>query len=556
MNNINIYTWQSLLRPPLPDSELPEIPDLPLRSLCMANEIVSFSAIISVDTPVINVTLKFSDLKNDKNVISSENIKVFRVGTAYTPEAGLICDPLYEFESLDINKNIPIFINIKVPKDIPAGLYTGKILVKHNGKTKAEKNIQLQVADVCLKDVNDWSFFLSVWMNPGAVARFNNLECWSDEHFAALEPYIKDLALHGQKTVVVPISYHPWGNQTYTPYPNIIKCIKIDNKYEFDFTLFDRYVKLHEKYNINKYIHCYSLVQAPGDTNKCVLEFCDAAIGEKVLIETEFGDDEYKKYWISFLKAFKEHLDNLNWLDKTYLAFDEKPPELMKEIFMFIFDNASDFRISLAANTKSDINNQFDDLSNLFAVDVMGEIEKSPTQRAGSAVSELFGDDNMESIEEDGLAEDYITTFYVCCSPQHPNTFVHSPLIESRMIGMLAIAGGYDGFLRWSYNDWNEDPIANAKHSDWPSGDCFFVYPSKNGPVSSLRWEQLRNGIQDAELAFLASRNLTEAEEVVDYEQAVSLATRQIDGRMKSPGDIELARQILIPIAEKEKHNR
>ena len=117
------------------------------------------------------------------------------------------------------------------------------------------------------------------------------------------------------------------------------------------------------------------------------------------------------------------------------------------------------------------------------------------------------------------------------------------------MLPYLAVQGGYDGLLRWSYNDWPEDPYAHPEWGDWPTGDTFLVYPGENGPVSSLRWEQLREGIQDYELAMIASANIQCPDEMVDFEQAISLACRNVDGRAKSIGDIEIARRLLIPIA-------
>src|SRR5258706_16064149 len=40
------------------------------------------------------------------------------------------------------------------------------------------------------------------------------------------------------------------------------------------------------------------------------------------------------------------------------------------------------------------------------------------------------------------------TTYYVCCTPQKPNTFVFSAPIEGRDIGWHALACGYNGFFR------------------------------------------------------------------------------------------------------------
>ena len=70
------------------------------------------------------------------------------------------------------------------------------------------------------------------------------------------------------------------------------------------------------------------------------------------------------------------------------------------------------------------------------------------------------------------------------------------------------MAYGYDGFLRWAYDAWPADPVRDARHSLWPAGDEFMVYP---GGASSIRFEKMREGIVDYEkiriLRDLASRS-------------------------------------------------
>src|SRR2546422_9034713 len=102
------------------------------------------------------------------------------------------------------------------------------------------------------------------------------------------------------------------------------------------------------------------------------------------------------------------------------------------------------------------------------------------------------------SVQEVGArsARGSTTTYYVCCTPQKPNTFVFSPPIEARYIGWYSAAYGYDGFLRWAYDAWPADPVRDARHTLWPAGDAFLVYPGAN---SSIRFEKLREGIVDYE---------------------------------------------------------
>ena len=64
------------------------------------------------------------------------------------------------------------------------------------------------------------------------------------------------------------------------------------------------------------------------------------------------------------------------------------------------------------------------------------------------------------------------------------------------MIGWYASSVGLDGFLFWAYNSWVKDPLIDSRYIKWPAGDCYIVYPDAR---SSIRFETLREGIEDAE---------------------------------------------------------
>lgn len=551
MTDYNILAWQTLRRPPLQGEVPPDVPDVPLKALTCRNAITSLMALITADKPVKNARLIISDLSCANGSIPANNAQIYLVGAVPTPEVGMVGDALYPVDKFDIDKSAALYININIPKGIPNGTYLGLAMLEVDGKQTASRSIQVEVADVDLPDVRDWKFYMNIWMNPGAIARYYDVPVWSDEHFERMKPYVADLAAHGQKTVVAPIVAKPWIDQTYTPYPSTVKWIRNGDDYEFDFSVFDKYIQLHKELGIEQTIHCYSIVQGPEKEGKSLIAYTDAQSGEQVEMMTQIMDEEYVKAWGAFFKAFRAHLAERGWMDKTYIAFDEKPGEVMEKMIDFLGEYAPDFKTALAANTRNNLFGSMDDLSLSVTFDERGVSEMAPPERSAKEVVELLDPDEAENIDD--FTAKTITTFYVCCGPEFPNTFAHSPLIESRMMGFFAMQGGYDGFLRWAYNDWSENPYEHIQwqaHITFPSADTYFVYPGENGPVSSLRWEQLREGIQDYELAVIASENMRSSEEMVDYEQAISLACRNVDGRKKSTGDIEIARRLLIPIAE------
>lgn len=551
MSDYSVLAWQTLLRPPMPDQPPPEVPQSPLKALTCRNAHTSLTALVTAPNPVKGAVLTLTDLASDSGMLPSSAFSIRLAGVVNTPEAGKVCDPLFEVEEFDIDRCAALVIGTHIPADTAPGIYTGEALLHVDGRRVAGSPVEIEVANVTLPDPHDWTFFLNVWMNPGAIARRAGVEPWSDEHFALLRPYIRDLAEHGQKTVVAPICHQPWGTQTFEPYPNLVRVTKQGETYRFDFSAFDRYVRLHEELGIDRAIHCYSMVQGPGETDSSVIEYFTPGNPQPQLLHTRVGEPDWETAWAAFLEAFADHLNEQGWMDKTYIAFDEKPDAVMEKLLDFIESRTPELRTALAGNTGDGFLSRLDDLCVQAAFDERGIADPAPADRSDLGVAQLLAAEDEGAFA--GVSPDnLLTTFYVCCVPPYPNTFVHSPLVESRMLGFLAAQGGFDGFLRWSYNDWNEDPYTHPEFGNWPTGDTFFVYPGERGPVSSLRWEQLREGIQDYELARIASASIENPEQMVDYEQAIAMACRSVDGTTKAVGDIEIARRLLIPIAAEE----
>ena len=79
------------------------------------------------------------------------------------------------------------------------------------------------------------------------------------------------------------------------------------------------------------------------------------------------------------------------------------------------------------------------------------------------------------------------------------------------MIGWLTHALHLDGFLRWAFCLWPEEPWRRVswRAPHWNAGDMFFVLPGKDGaPVETLRYEAMRAAAQDFELLRLVERTL------------------------------------------------
>ena len=84
---------------------------------------------------------------------------------------------------------------------------------------------------------------------------------------------------------------------------------------------------------------------------------------------------------------------------------------------------------------------------------------------------------------------------------------------------------GLDGFLRWAWNSWPEDPVRDGSFRGWRAGDTYLVYP---GGAPSFRFLEMRNGIATAEkLRVLKAQGLFTAEIAAlakryDYKEAIA----------------------------------
>ncbi|NIA13070.1 MAG: DUF4091 domain-containing protein [Nitrospiraceae bacterium] len=79
------------------------------------------------------------------------------------------------------------------------------------------------------------------------------------------------------------------------------------------------------------------------------------------------------------------------------------------------------------------------------------------------------------------------------------NFFVDQSAIEHRIVFWQAWALGIRGFHYWAVNycEPGHDPAQGLLDVTPVNGDGFLVYPGPYGPVNSIRWETIRDGIED-----------------------------------------------------------
>jgi hypothetical protein len=466
-------------------------------------ERVSAQIVVWTSSPLQQIECEMQDLKSADAIIPADAVKTRFVRYTLTDVFGKGCprgkagelpvfltaDMLDNIECIDMEaKSVrPIWITVDVPESAVPGIYKGEVKIYARGKRPETLRIELEVLPKTLPPASKWKYHLDLWQHPSAVARAQNLKLWSDEHFEAMRPLMKMLADAGQKVVTATLNKDPWNHQCFDAYEDMIVWTKNeDGSWTYDYTVFDKWVNFMIDLGVKSMINCYSM--APWNNE---LHYRDAKSGTVTTVKADPGTKDFVEMWSPFLTDFVQHLKKNNWLKITNIAMDERPPAIMDEILRLLQEVAPELGVALADNHQS-----YKRYS--YIKDLCVEVASIPDSS------------DLAYRKSNGLN----TTFYVCCAHKFPNMFTFSDPAEAVYAGWYAKAHDLDGFLRWAYNSWVENPVMDSRFRTWPAGDAFIVYPEAK---SSIRFERLIEGIQDFEklsiiMADLEQQNTPEAE--------------------------------------------
>ena len=442
---------------------------------------------------VKNIKVNVSDLKGQSMNVSASNITVrystYVVGDDRTCSCGgavdrksvSIADALSETPVSGFTSSEPLklWITVNVPDNTVPGKYEGKIEIARGNDVLDTFTLSFLVVNHKLPAVADWKYHLDIWQFPFQLVSLckkggNAVEPFSDDYYKLEKPFYSMLADAGQRSITTYIKDGAFnGGQTMVDWRR-----KANGDWEFDYTKFDSFVSFMMGLGIDAQINCFS----PAGWNDTV-RYLDLSDNQTKKLSLTIGDGAYNEVWNCFLDSFKEHLTAKGWFDKAVLYLDEVPEFQLQAIVDMVKKHDPSWKIGVAGNWYS-----YDLTTKLFEHSpIISCTDKSGAQRV---------------------------TFYTSCSQTYPNNYVTSDNSPVELIYMswYALANGYDGYLRWAYDYWtNPDPM-NAQDGSNAAGDFHFIYRSSNDfstcvPLSSARFELLREGIQDYEKALILGKD-------------------------------------------------
>ena len=474
------------------------LPTLPSEAVSYENDQINGELLLLTnDQAITNLRVVASDFVSGPNKIGKEQISLhfLKETSAHSGRGGVwghvpthfpterIPDVLDSDTPVSVRENSlqAAWFKARVPKNTPSGIYKGEFTYTLDGQEKPiVVPYQFEVLPILLPEKDRFS--VELWQYPYTVARYYNIpnkELFGEKHLAILRQQLSEYKEAGGTSITTTISENPWNSQTYDPYTSMVTWTKkADGRFEFNYDHYDKYVSLAMELGIDQQIKSFSIT--PWE-NKVF--YFDEASNKTVGIQLEPGSQEWKTVWGQVLTSYIQHLDEKGWFDKAYLALDERPLPVIQAVIDLVKDHVNKdgkrIKISAAIDYPAD---------NKSVLDQIDDISVS--------MGHIVNKDDLRQYAEKRRKAGQTTTMYSMVG-QYPNSFTRNAPVEAAWVLLYAESLGLDGYLRWAYDAWVEDPLTSVDHWYWESGDPFFVYPADHDatdktPRTSPRFEWLK----------------------------------------------------------------
>ncbi len=299
------------------NKEVPSRADMSQQQvIAWKGERVNFQVLIFSPDSLEQVRLTVNDLKSQSGqTIDKQNIQLQLVryvvsnypygakdavcGESPYKDGYMMPDRFEKFDRFDLpgNTTRPVWVSVQVPANASPGKYTGTLEVVSE-KHKTPLTVSITVQDETLPPPAEWRHLLDLWQNPWAVAWYNDVEPWSDEHKALLKKHLSLYADAGGKYITTYAVHSPWADNSYMIEGGMIEWIKKkDNTWSFDYKIFDEYVQLAMDCGINKAITLYTPVPW----------------GERFRVKDEATGNYVYEQWKPETEIFKTQLEHLSY---------------------------------------------------------------------------------------------------------------------------------------------------------------------------------------------------------------------------------------------------
>ena len=359
--------------------------------------------------------------------------------------------------------------------NIPFNEFNEKGRYKVNIKIESEGaffngNFIIDVHNIDLPKAENSQFFYTNWFNLKNMEEQHNLVRWTSSWFQMLDNYAKIMAHGRQNSISIPSELFKWEEE----------------KFSLDEDKLLKYIQVFRKYGF-KYFEAPHLMNR-GDNDDWGDPELKVALSKKRYY-TENGKEDVKNL-MTLIKNFtsKNNLEN-NWLQHISDEPTSVNAACYKDISKQIKSIYPQIKIMEATNGRDSL---------VGAIDIWCPIIND------------FQENESFFREREANGEKVLV--YTCLVPggKWLNRTLDQEKLRQIYFGWGASLYDTGGYLHWGLNQYYANPYEQSvvKHpapgasanNFLPAGDTHVIYPGKNGPLSSIRFESHRIGIEDYDL--------------------------------------------------------
>jgi hypothetical protein len=393
---------------------------------------------------------------------------------------GMVPDPLLEEQPFQPPRGIApiLWVTVHVPRTkTPAGIYRGTLRVESKGR-RAALPISLEVFDFALPKTTYLQS--SFWLFRHTIRNFYGQKTVSFEFYRQF----LDRCLEARLSPIDSAEEHD------QPFVQIVRDEK--GEFQVDWTEWDRYLE----YCMERGMSAFNV----ADTHWFGSYFRsfgvrDLKTGKTETVRLATDSQKYADTVVRFFRLARKHFAKRGWAGRAYMQGYDEPAQdakLLAEIRPFY---------ELARKG-------WPGLRTLITAPPQTYATLHKHVGIWCPLTPDYKDAEADKRRKQGEE----VWWYVCNGPAAPwaNFFLDQPGATPRVLLWQTFGRRSDGLLYWGLNHWPGFDARTMKKRPadkrWPkmpwddggrNGDGYLLYPGPRGPLSSIRLEILRDGVED-----------------------------------------------------------
>ena len=403
-------------------------------------------------------------------------------------------DPLREIEkpfTIDAGAAQPLWIEVHVPTATPAGTYRGEVRIKADGQALSIIPLQVQVWDFELPRQSHLRSAFYIW--DTSLVQFYGLANFRDPRFREIRRKYVDFYLKHRVS--------PFFPSIYSTDMKFVR--RMNGEIDIDFTEFDRQMQHAMDLGLTAFQWPGHMLLYPERQSMYTggPYIWDEREQKYVWVEMNENwakpDQQQRKLSESLSRKIAEHLQKKGWLDKSVAYMVGEPRkgadehvhglddyEYARQIFSWLHTLNPGIRTLTAMN-----NDQ-------YAPEIAADVDIWAVD-----ASNAWKFTERAQVERDKQRELWMYS---------PGNYRIDNLAAAYRIGPWScFKYGWQGFgpftdaTAWFTAGTSRDPLSLESHGPESTPDDWIVYPDKDGPLETIRFQLLRDGMEDYEYLWL-----------------------------------------------------